>query len=437
MGEREILMPGSARLQSLVLFSLCCCLSLPCALARAQTGSQDSLAKLEARIQGQKEDLEKLRAQETSVLAVLERVDQELDERNAELQQLNQLIRSHAEKVAATEASVDQVVTDLAAGRKAFLDRARALYKWHRGGSPFVLLTGDVSTLELMRRKRYLEIVLDHDRELIEGLARRAVELARLNDDLKRHRAGLNAERKRAVAARANVRRERERKRATLASVRREKGLRVRVLDELERASAKLQKLIDNSTKRAMRPESALKNNVPVRPPVSRTVATVVPEHWEGFENGKGKLDLPVRGTIIGGFGRRLHPDLRVDVQRHGLDIVAPEGEEIRAVDRGEVVFSNRLSGYGRMVIIDHGKRYFTVYAHLSRLHKMVGDRVQRGEAIAAVGDSGPSGQPRLYFEVRKDGRPIDPAPWFKEGIPSDRNTRSADQRSQPRRTLR
>jgi len=407
-----------ARPSWLSLLALGVCLCLPCVLTAAQAAPEESLSKLTTRIQREKKGLEKLRTEETSVLTVLGRIDRDLDEKNAALKQLNKLIRSHAKKVKATAVAMDQVADRLAAGRKAFLGRARALYKWQRGGSPFVLLAGDVSPLELMRRKRYLEIVLNHDQDLIAGLAGRAAELVGLDQDLAQQRVTLKEERNKAVAVRASVGRERERKKSTLYRVRREKRLRVRALDELEQAAKKLEELIRVATRRASEPTPAVRETPrvgasdPFEAPAS---IAAVRERWEGFEKGKGKLDLPVQGTIIGGFGRRQHPELRVEVQRHGLDIAAPEGEEIRAVERGEVVFSNRLSGYGRMVIIDHGERYFTVYAHLSQLHKAVGDRVQRGEAIAAVGDSGPSGRPRLYFEVRKDGRPVDPAPWFKD----------------------
>jgi murein hydrolase activator len=414
---------------------LICSLLLSGPTGAAETNRQ-SLSRIEGSIQHEKEDLEKLREQESSVLVVLERIDADLDARNAELKELNTRIARHAQKVKTTEGAVAQVSTRLRSGKQAFLERARALYKWQRGGSPFVLLTGDVSALELMRRKRLLEIVLNHDRELIEGLSKRAAELARLEGDLEGQRAELSAERNKVVAVRASVRRERERKKTTLYSVQREQRLRARALRELEQASAKLWEIIAKSTQAVAKSEPVAIKVAP-EPVAKPASATQVPEPWEGFEKEKGRLELPVRGTIIGGFGRRQHPELKVEVQRHGLDIAAPEGEEIRAVERGEVIFSSRLSGYGRMVIIDHGERYYTVYAHLLQLHKAVGDRVQRGEPIAAVGDSGPSGRPRLYFEVRKGGKPIDPAPWFKNAAPPDPPTTPAGNRSKARAAAR
>jgi len=79
------------------------------------------------------------------------------------------------------------------------------------------------------------------------------------------------------------------------------------------------------------------------------------------------------------------------------------------------VVFADRFSGYGKMMIIDHGQRYYSVYAHLSDLLKKPGEAVRRGDPIGLVGDSDSLAGARLYFEIRKDGKPVDPLPWFRK----------------------
>jgi len=134
-----------------------------------------------------------------------------------------------------------------------------------------------------------------------------------------------------------------------------------------------------------------------------------------GLDAMRGKLEWPVRGQVTGGFGKTKHPEFATDVFRKGIDIEAPIGEAIRAVEKGRVVFAERFSGYGKMVIIDHGERYFSVYAHLSEIIKKTGDAVKRGEALGTVGDSDSLAGSRLYFEMRKDGKSIDPLPWFQK----------------------
>ncbi len=174
--------------------------------------------------------------------------------------------------------------------------------------------------------------------------------------------------------------------------MRRERALRERALRELEQAARRLQDVITGSEE----------DREPVR------------EGEPGFAAASGSLDPPVAGRIVSGFGVHRHPDLDVEVHRPGIDIAAPPGAEVRAVASGTVLYADGLSGYGKLLISDHGQRYFTVYGHLSKLEKAVGDRVGRGERIAWIGDRAWSGPSRLYFEIRKEGKPVDPAPWFR-----------------------
>jgi septal ring factor EnvC (AmiA/AmiB activator) len=131
----------------------------------------------------------------------------------------------------------------------------------------------------------------------------------------------------------------------------------------------------------------------------------------------RGNLNLPVRGEVIATFGRKRHPEFNEYVFQKGIEIQAPIGEPILAVEAGKVVFSGRFTGYGKLIILDHGSGYFTVYAHASELLKKEGDSVKKGETIALVGDTDSIKGPYLYFEVRKDGKPEDPLLWLAKGV--------------------
>jgi murein hydrolase activator len=167
-------------------------------------------------------------------------------------------------------------------------------------------------------------------------------------------------------------------------------------LKDLEQAALRLQKMIEELSRRSAGKSS---KEAPA---------------GSGLESMRGKLEWPVKGQVIGGFGKTKHHEFSTEVFRKGLEIEAPVGEEIRAVEKGKIVFADRFSGYGKMLIIDHGDRYYTVYAHLSDFLKKSGDPVKRGEAVALVGDSESLVGSKLYFEMRKDGRSIDPTPWFQ-----------------------
>ncbi len=119
----------------------------------------------------------------------------------------------------------------------------------------------------------------------------------------------------------------------------------------------------------------------------------------------------PVPGEITSGFGERVHPILGTVRMHTGADMHADYGTPIVAAAAGEVVWAGWRDGYGNTVIIDHGNRYATLYAHQSVVHVSVGQTVEAGETVGEVGSTGLSTGPHLHFEVRVLGVPVDPAP--------------------------
>lgn len=118
----------------------------------------------------------------------------------------------------------------------------------------------------------------------------------------------------------------------------------------------------------------------------------------------------PLSGNLLARYGGRM-PDGRTS---SGVLIAAPAGSPVTAVEDGTVVFSDWMTGYGMILIVDHGNGYMSLYAHNESLLRGVGNRVRRGEAVAKVGNSGGMGTPALYFELRRNGQPVDPASWLQ-----------------------
>jgi septal ring factor EnvC (AmiA/AmiB activator) len=122
-----------------------------------------------------------------------------------------------------------------------------------------------------------------------------------------------------------------------------------------------------------------------------------------------GGAGWPLSGSLLAGYGGRM-PDGRAS---HGLLISAGMGSPVRAVADGSVVFAEWMTGYGLILIVDHGNGYLSLYAHNESLLKDVGAAVKRGDAVSRVGNSGGLAQPALYFELRRNGQPVDPAVWM------------------------
>lgn len=124
----------------------------------------------------------------------------------------------------------------------------------------------------------------------------------------------------------------------------------------------------------------------------------------------RGSLPWPLSGTLLSGFSGRL-PDGRTG---HGWLIAGTAGADVRAIAHGRVAFADWMSGYGLILIIDHGDGWMSLYANNDALLKDGGDWVRAGDPIATVGSSGGQGRPALYFELRSNGKPVDPRSWLR-----------------------
>lgn len=124
---------------------------------------------------------------------------------------------------------------------------------------------------------------------------------------------------------------------------------------------------------------------------------------------------LPARLEFISsGFGYRRDPFTGQAAFHAGLDFRGPRGAPIHAAARGKVAFVGRRRGYGKCIEIDHGNGLMTRYAHMSRFRAKVGDKIEAGDVIGAIGSTGRSTGPHLHFEVRVSGRPVNPRPFLK-----------------------
>jgi septal ring factor EnvC (AmiA/AmiB activator) len=134
----------------------------------------------------------------------------------------------------------------------------------------------------------------------------------------------------------------------------------------------------------------------------------------DAFARLRGKLAWPVSGHLVARFGETRAGGVRWD----GVLVATERGTPVKAVCDGRVIYADWLPGLGLLAIVDHGDGYLSLYGHNERLYKAAGEQVAAGDTIAAAGDSGGSGRPELYFEIRKGGKPVDPRPWFRAADP-------------------
>jgi septal ring factor EnvC (AmiA/AmiB activator) len=183
-----------------------------------------------------------------------------------------------------------------------------------------------------------------------------------------------------------------------LSNLERQKETRERIIAELSQAAEDLQEKVASLLHQA---EEAKQQK----------------GRWESAGEGllvkRGKIPWPVSGRIIRPFGRYKNPPFKEIVDNSGIQIQAPEGTPFRAVGDGTVRYADWFKGYGKLVILDHGEGYYSIYAQAADLDVSEGERVQEGQVLGTVGDTGSLVGTSLYFEIRKNGKPQNPATWL------------------------
>ncbi len=155
-------------------------------------------------------------------------------------------------------------------------------------------------------------------------------------------------------------------------------------------------------TPRRSVPAVARREEPPSRRSVSRPASASRPRLAT-----QGMLDWPLKGVLYGRFGKK-------GKEPHdGIDLAAPAGSPVKTAQEGTVLYAGEQRGYGNIAIIEHSNRLITLYAHNRELRVRTGQRVLPGQVIATVGESGKTSGPHLHFEVRLDGKPVDPLDYL------------------------
>lgn len=298
----------------------------------------------------------------------------------------------------AVAARVDDVRARLA-------DHVERVYR--RGKPGYVeLLFGAENFGAALRRVRYVSTVLGAQRDLADELSR---ERATLADEVRR------LETREAELRELLLQRGQERER--LDDLR---GQRARALEAVKGEQAAYETRIAEMEASAKELETLLqrletaRRDAEARAEADRadgTRSVFVPDAT--FESLRGRMSWPVEGDLLTRFGRSKHPRYGTSTYNSGVDIRADRGEGIRAIAEGQVEFVDWVAGYGKTVILSHGGGYYSLYAHASQVLVRVGDHVDRGAAIARVGDTDSLHGDCLHFELRRGGQAIDPIPWL------------------------
>ena len=279
----------------------------------------------------------------------------------------------------------------------------RVLEARHEAGAPDALrlvLSGE-DPAEVTRKLYYLAHVSRAVAAMVESFRAGLANLAQVRADTRQKAARLAQVEQAQRADRVRIVAERVERRKVLVRVAGEIRHDKKKIGVLRADEARLSHLVEE-----------ISRVLAARPLRGQTRIERVPELGSAsgaFADLRGKLHLPVRGELIGRFGA---PRSTGGTNLKGLFIRAAEGQPVRAIAAGQVVFADWMRGFGNLLIIDHGEGYLSVYANNESLLRQVGDVVAPGEPVATVGATGGNQESGLYFELRHLGKPFDPLTW-------------------------
>ena len=392
--------------------------STPAAVKEQREAKRAELKDVRERIEDLRKDLIKSEGSRSSVADQLHATESAISTANRRLKELGDSRAETQAELAELDAQ-QQRLNRLTASQQAQL--GRLLRQQQRGdtsgGDALQTLLAGRDPNAVARDWHFLNLLSRAKAELIRGLAAAAAEKRQLAgvarekaDEIARIEARQQEERATLVA------RSRERQ-AVLAKIAGQIRAQRREIDTLKRDEQRLGKLIDGLAKLAARMPKRKAARAPTITPRSGGVQASPPRPLREadtagaagtFASLRGKLRLPVQGTLGGRFGA---PRAEGGSWK-GLFIRAGEGTEVRAVAAGRVVFADWLRGFGNLLIIDHDDGFLSVYGNNQSLLHEPGFEARAGEVVATVGNSGGNPESGLYFELRHRGQVFDPMKW-------------------------
>jgi septal ring factor EnvC (AmiA/AmiB activator) len=386
-----------------IALGLACLLGAPTAI-HAQ--SAEELKALRGRIDALRRDIDKAEGDRAEAADSLKESERAISEANRALHELGEQRKSaqaQLQELAARGKTVGEGAA-AQAGRLSHLIHDE--YVKHERGYLQMLFSGE-SPAAAAREIHYASYISRAQARLVESLRNNLREVQRLAGAAREKTSELAEIETRQRAEREQLAKESEARRKMLAQLSSQIRSQRREVSTLERNEKRLTDLIDRLS-RLTQPKSPAE-----KPQRGGPRNDVVPEAGlaGAFASLRGKLRLPSRGELASRFGS---PREGGGTTWKGLFIRATQGDDVRAVAPGRVVFADWMRGFGNLLIVDHGNEYLSIYGNNETLFRQVGDNVGSGDAIARVGNSGGSPETGLYFELRHQGKPFDPLSWVK-----------------------
>jgi len=349
--------------------------------------SQEPEKKLEdirKKLIEQRKNVQELKLRELGILQSIQEIDNEITLTRKLVDELKKQTEILQQEIKDIENMIVELDYNLKQKKVILAKRVRNIYKYGKL-HPLAVVLLSYSFDDALKRMKYLSIIAEQDLRILNEIKRIKALLDNKRETLIKKLEDLDQLKVEAEIEQDNLQKTLLGKKNFLQEVSSKREEAEKMARELEKAEQDLKKLIAS-----------------------------LPKQEKGkVDLFKTKLLFPVEGKIVGKFGFKRDPKYGTITKNNGIDISAEFGEPVKAIADGKVVFADNFLGYGKLVIIDHGDGFISLYAHLSTISVETGNDVSQGTIIGLVGDTGSLNEPQLHFEIRRDGQPVDPMHYF------------------------
>lgn len=363
--------------------------------------NKQNLAEIKRKLELEKKKQRQAHVQEKNVLNRLQKVDQTLGKLRREKEINAQDLEETRSRLNLLQGEMRRTQLGLAESRQVLKRRLAALYRMSYR-TPFLGGLLDSESFGDFARKLRFELTLAQSNEKLLSQTLLHEQKLEADSDLWNREQG-RKQRILSVLGRQekNYSRERTNRAVFLVSIRKQQTAREQAIEELNDAAQELQSKVTLLLRQAKEAHQ-------------RTV--YIPPSGKGMTVKRGRIPWPVSGEILPeySFGKHKNKEFNAVVDNSGVQIKAAMGTPIRAVAGGLVRYADWFKGYGKLVILDHGEGYYSLYAQADELNVSEGQEVVAGQVIGTVGDTGSLVGSALYFEIRHNGVPQDPERWLQ-----------------------
>jgi murein hydrolase activator len=374
-------------------------------LEKRMLEQQQRIHRLNRGIEEQKSRLIDSRQREVDLFTELDRLEQQLVEDRRQLLALQEKMKIKEELLSGKQGKLDELLIEQQELAREVKSRLVAYYRMGQVGYLNVLFSAS-SLHELQDVDENFKRLLRHDQQMIVAFRKKIAEVSDAHKELEEEKAQL-------AVLLDDKQKQEDRTAATrqqqldlLMTVHAEKKLYQLAVQEMERdallLTAAFEKLREESP--ALQPERQSRAEKKPR---------TEPRGEQDFAEQKGRLQPPVSGKVVISFGQEIPGRFGITTRAHGIGITTEPGAQIRAVYQGRVAYSGYLRGYGNLLIIDHGRQYYSLMSRAGLFLKEKDSEVQTGEIIGTMGEQSQLPAEGLHFEIRHGSEPEDPLSWL------------------------